>query len=336
MARPTIRDIAQVAGVSPAAVSFALNSRPGISQATRERILDVANQMGWTPNAAARALSASKAHAVGLVIERPQTSYSSERFFFDLMVGIESRLKQAQLDLVLQMTQSLEEEMSIYRTWWAQKRVDGVIVVNPRSHDPRALVLAELGLPAVFVGEPVEGFGSVVGNDAVMMKTLAEHLIAAGARRIAYLCGSAALVHIQRRQRTLSRFGAQHGVDVMIAAETDYAEASAQAETAQLLRSPARPDAIIFDNEVLALGGTQAIGEAGLKVGHDVLTASCEDSPICRVLSPAITSLARSPATMGEHAAQLLTAMLDGEPARTFAEGVPRLVVRASSSAGKH
>ncbi|MDO5721534.1 MAG: LacI family DNA-binding transcriptional regulator [Actinomycetaceae bacterium] len=331
MARPTIRDIAAVAGVSPAAVSFALNSRPGISAATRERILEVANQMGWTPNAAARALSASRAHAVGLVIERPQTSYSSERFFFDLMVGIQSRLKRAELDLVLQMVQTLDEEMDTYRAWYSQKRVDGVIVVNPRSNDPRTVVLGELGLPAVFIGEPAQGFGSVVSNDSAMMRTLAEHLMEAGARRIAYLCGSGSLVHIQRRQRTLSRFGAQHGVDVVIASETDYTERSAQAETTQLLRSPARPDAIIFDNEVLALGGTQAITATGLKVGIDVITASCEDSPICRVLNPPITSIARSPAAMGEHAAQLLVSMLEGESARNFAEDVPRLVVRESS-----
>ena len=332
MARPTIRDIAAVAGTSPTAVSFALNSRPGISDATRKRILDVANRMGWTPNAAARSLSAAKANAVGLIIEHPQTSYSSERFFFDLIVGIESRLKRSQLDLVLHMAQSLDEEIATYRTWAGQKRVDGVIVVNPRSDDPRARVLRELGLPAVFVGEPVEGFGSVVGNDEAMMRTIARHLVDAGATRIGYLCGFGSLIHIQRRCHTLSRFGAQHGVDVVIAADTDYTETSGYEHTRELLASKTAPDALIFDNEVLALGGSLAVVDAGLVAGEDVLTASCEDSPICRISNPPITAITRAPAVMGEHAAQILIAMLGDDEPRTHAEEVPRLIERASSA----
>lgn len=331
MSRPTIRDIAAAAGVSPSAVSFALNSRPGISQATRERVLAIANQMGWTPNAAARALSNSKAHAVGLVIERPHNSYSSERFFFDLMVGIQARLKQTHLDLVLQMTQTLTEELAVYRAWHGQQRVDGVIVVNPRSSDPRPALLADLSLPAVFIGEPIPQFGSVVANDEAMMLEIAKHLVSMGARRIAYLCGSGGLIHIQRRQHSLSAFGAQHGVDVMIAAETDYTETSGYSQTTQLLKSPQPPDAIIFDNEILALGGSQALRALNLRMGEDVLAISCEDSPICRVLSPAMSAVARAPAVLGEHAAQILMSMLKGEQARTFAENVPRLIIRDST-----
>lgn len=331
MSRPTIRDIAAVAGVSPAAVSFALNSRPGISPATRERILAVANQMGWTPNAAARALSASKAHAVGLVVARPHDSYVSERFFFELMVGLQSRLKRAELDLVIQMPENILDEMAVYRSWWAQQRVDGVICVDPRIEDPRPALLKELGMPAVFIGEPVDGFGSVVGNDEAMIRIIAEHLVDAGAGRIGYLCGLTSLVHTQRRANALSRFGSQHGVDVVISAETNYTQTSGYGETVQLLGSPAPPDAIIFDNEVLALGGAQAISAGGLQMGRDVLAVSCEDSLICRVLNPAMTAIARDPALMGEHAAQVLISILQGEQTRTFAETIPQLIIRQST-----
>lgn len=331
MSRPTIRDIAAVAGVSPTAVSFALNSRPGISPATRQRIITIADHMGWTPNAAARSLSASKAHAVGLVIARPQNSYVSERFFFQLMVGLQARLKQTGLDLVLQMTDTIPDEMAVYRAWAAQRRVDGVICVDPRFDDPRPALLTELDLPAVFVGEPVAEFGAVIGNDEAMIRMVAQHLVDAGASRIGYLCGLTTLVHTQRRTQALSRFGAQHGIDIMISAETDFTESSGLDETAQLLSSPTPPDAIIFDNEVLALGGAQAIRARGLRLGYDVLTVSCEDSIACRILEPPMTAVAREPSVLGEHAAQVLHAILHNEEPRSFVEAVPELIIRRST-----
>lgn len=331
MNRPTIRDIASVANVSPTAVSFALNNRPGISEATRERVLAVAKQMGWTPNAAARALSASRANAVGLVIARPDASLSPERFFFGLMVGLQARLKRDSIDLVLQISNSIAEEIDIHRTWWGQQRVDGVIVVDPRLDDPRPKTLQTLGMPAVFVGEPVEGFSSVVGNDEGMMTALAKHLADHGARRIGYLTGLASLVHTQRRQQALTRFGLEHGIDIVISSETDYSEQSGTSETSRLLQAKRPLDAIIFDNEILALGGAQAVASRGLKIGEDILIASCEDSPICRVVTPPITAAAREPALMGEHAAGLLLSVLEGEPHKAFAENVPEIVERAST-----
>ncbi|MDO5048750.1 MAG: LacI family DNA-binding transcriptional regulator [Actinomycetaceae bacterium] len=332
MDRPTIRDIASVANVSPTAVSFVLNSKPGVSEATRERVLAVAKQMGWTPNAAARALSASKANAVGLVIARPETSLSSERFFFGLLVGIQARLKRDNMDLVLQISNNISEEIETYRTWWGQRRVDGVVVVDPRLDDPRPAALEDLGMPAVFVGEPVEGFSCVVGNDEGMITDIAKHLASQGAKRIGYLTGLASLVHTQRRQRALTRFGLQHGIDIIVSSETDYSEQSGISETNRLLDARRPLDAIIFDNEILALGGAQAINAHGLQIGKDILTASCEDSPICRVLTPPMTAAAREPALLGEHAAQLLLSVFDGEEPKIFAENVPKIIERPSST----
>ncbi len=331
MQRPTIRDIATAANVSPTAVSFVLNSKPGVSTATRERVLAVAKQMGWTPNAAARALSASKANAVGLVIARPDTPLTSERFFFGLLLGIQARLKRDNIDFLMQIANSIAEEIDTYRTWWSERRVDGVIVVDPRLDDPRPKIIRELGMPAVFLGEPVEGFSCVVGNDEGMITSIAKHLADQGATRIGYLTGLASLVHTQRRQKALTRFGLQHGVDIIISSETDYSEQSGISETNRLLSAKLPLDAIIFDNEILALGGAQAIADHGLTMGKDILTASCEDSPICRVLTPPMTAAAREPALMGEHAAQLLLSTLEGGETKTFAENVPQIIERASS-----
>ena len=92
MKRPTIADIARRAGVTKAAVSFALNGQPGVSAATRERILAIAGEIGFQPNSAARALSDGRAGAFGLIIDRPARTLGVEPYFTQLISGIQAEL----------------------------------------------------------------------------------------------------------------------------------------------------------------------------------------------------------------------------------------------------
>src|SRR5438105_9870356 len=129
MKRPTIADIAQRAGVTKAAVSFALNGQPGVSAATRERIIAIAAEVGFQPSSAARALSDGKAGAFGLVIDRPARTLGSEAFFMQLISGIQGELTSSYMSLLFTMAEDQAAEIEMYRTWWAQRRVDGVFLV---------------------------------------------------------------------------------------------------------------------------------------------------------------------------------------------------------------
>ncbi|MEJ8651997.1 LacI family DNA-binding transcriptional regulator [Streptomyces sp. MS1.AVA.3] len=152
--RPTIKDIARRAGVSESAVSFALNDRPGVSQDTRARVRRVAEELGWQANSAARALSGERAGAMGLVLARPAQTLGVESFFLQLVSGIQEVLSARKIALLFQVVEDLDAECALYRRWWAERRVDGVLVVDPRTEDPRPELLASLGLPAVVVGGP--------------------------------------------------------------------------------------------------------------------------------------------------------------------------------------
>ncbi|RPF45091.1 regulatory LacI family protein [Streptomyces sp. Ag109_G2-6] len=150
--RPTIKDIARQAGVSESAVSFALNGKPGVSEDTRARIRGVAQELGWQPNSAARALSGERSGAVGLVLARPAHTLGAESFFLRLVSGIQEVLSAAGTALLFQVVEDVEAECAVYRRWWAERRVDGVLVVDPRTRDPRPALLTGLGLPAVVIG----------------------------------------------------------------------------------------------------------------------------------------------------------------------------------------
>ena len=86
--RPTISDIARLAGVSKGAVSYALNNRPGVSESTRARVLRIADELGWVPNSTARALSGQRADTVGLALSRSPRSLAVEPFFLDFLAGL--------------------------------------------------------------------------------------------------------------------------------------------------------------------------------------------------------------------------------------------------------
>ena len=118
--RVTIKDIAREAGVSKGAVSYALNDRPGLADSTRERILRIADELGWRPNSAARSLSAARANACGLVLARPARTLAVEGFFPEFLAGVESELSARSIALTLQLATDVESEVEVYRRWWAE------------------------------------------------------------------------------------------------------------------------------------------------------------------------------------------------------------------------
>src|SRR4051812_3799465 len=149
MKRPTITDIAREAGVSKGAVSYALNGRPGVSEATRRRITEIARELGWAPSSTARALSGGRAGVIGLVLDRPPDVLGVEPFLTALLDGI------GPASLLLQVVPDLETELVAYRRWRGERKVDGVLLTGPGLAGDRIGELTRIGLPAVVLGGPL-------------------------------------------------------------------------------------------------------------------------------------------------------------------------------------
>ncbi len=154
MTRVTINEIARISGVSKGAVSYALNGRPGVSGATRQRILDVAADLGWAPNRTARLLSESRTDAFGLVLGRDAKTLASEPFYMEFLAGIESELSARSYALLLQVCPDMDDELKTYRRWSSERRVDAVVVVDLRLADARIALLHQLELPASSLATP--------------------------------------------------------------------------------------------------------------------------------------------------------------------------------------
>src|SRR5262245_383192 len=213
--RITIRDIAERAGVSKGAVSYALNGRPGVSDDTRNRILAIARELGWYPNRAARALSAARADACGLVIARPARTLALEPFFMEFLAGVEQELSARSLALTIQLVGDVEEEIEVYRRWWGEHRVDGVLMVDLRVDDPRIDEIVRLGLPAVVVGGPVKNraLPAVWHDEAGVIVEAVRYLAALGHRRLAHVTGVGEFVHTVQRMAAFESASKELGLE---------------------------------------------------------------------------------------------------------------------------
>lgn len=327
MVRQTIGDIAGKLGLSPAAVSYALNGLPGVSDATRARVVALAVELGWQPNVSARSLSRSKADAIGLVLARPAEEADSEPYYLGLLAGIEAATATAGVSLVLRFVAPDEQvEIEAYRRWHAEHRVDGVLLVNLRLDDARPAALELLGLP-YFVHGGRRGDEGWQFDAHLEAGLLAEHLAGLGHRRVAHVSGPRNLVHEHQRVAGLDKAAAALGVE-LFHAEADYTFGGAEAATHRILQEQPAPTAFVYSSDLMAVGGSALLRARGMET---TAVASWDDSVLCRTAAPSITALDRDPYEAGRRSARILLRRLAGEPEDRYDWNQTPLVIRESS-----
>jgi DNA-binding LacI/PurR family transcriptional regulator len=318
--RPTIDDVAARAGVSSAAVSFAMNGRPGVGEDTRRRILAAAAELGWRPSAHARGLAQARAHAIGLLLARPVEQLEIDPFFVRFLAGVERTLARSDHALVLRvMDGGVPVDLDAYARLAASGRVDGFLLCDVELEDPRFDVIE---LPAVVAGHPVSPcpFPWLETEHARGVETAVEHLIGLGHRRIGFCGSSERLEHVQARLRawraTLSAAGLEPGP----VAFGDAARPLGDDVTA-----------IVYASDMLAAAGLAAARERGIAVPAELSITGFDDSHLAALASPPITSVRVDYAEFGEAAAAALLAVIDRKPVPAFRGAPPELAVRAST-----
>jgi LacI family transcriptional regulator, repressor for deo operon, udp, cdd, tsx, nupC, and nupG len=330
--RPTIDDVARRAGVSPAAVSFAVNGRPGVGAETRARILRAAAELGWEPSAAARALGGARARAIGLVLARDPAELEADAFFVRFLSGLERTLAPRDHALLLQLTPARGEvAANAYERLAASGRVDGFVLTDVERDDPRYAVCEAAGLPAVVAGHPGAGcpFPWVETEHGRGMAAAAQYLGELGHERIGFLGGPASLdyvqVRLERWRAALVAAGREPGAAVCVEPAELLADAAAR-----MLADGAT--AVACTSDVLALGLVAAARAAGRRVPDDLSVMGFDDSALAALAAPALTSVRVDYAEFGAAAAATLLALLDGEPTSAARLAEPELVVRVSTA----
>jgi DNA-binding LacI/PurR family transcriptional regulator len=322
-------------GVSKGAVSFALNGRPGVSHATRARILRAAAEMNWRPHSAARALSGARADAVGLVLARPARTLGVEPFFAQILSGLQATLSARSIALHLLVVEDTAAEVEAYRRWVSEHRVDGVVLVDLKARDPRPAVLQDLGVPSVVLGGPGRhgNLSSVWADDRAAMLSIVDYLAALGHTRIAHVAGLPEFQHTQRRIRALRDAADRLGLVEAESLPTDFSDTEGAATTRTLLSRTPRPTAIVYDSDLMAVAGLGVAAEMAVPVPGDLSIVAFDDSVLTRIVHPALTSLSRDTVALGGQVAdELLTVITDPGRTRNVKAPTPRLTVRESTA----
>ncbi|KAB2590174.1 LacI family DNA-binding transcriptional regulator [Streptomyces cyaneofuscatus] len=335
--RVTINDVAARAGVSRGAVSLAFNNRPGVSEATRERIMEAVTELGWVPSQTAIKLSGSAtgaADTVGLVIARPARQLGLEPFYMEFISGAESVLEEHRCSLLLHLVRDVTQEIAVHREWWQSRRIAGSILVDIQQNDPRVTELAAIGLPAVAVGHPslTGGFTSVWTDDEAAVHEAVRYLAALGHRRIARVGGHPSLGHTIIRTAALNSIVAELGLEPARSVTTDYSGEQGARATRSLLASPHRPTAIVYDNDIMAVAGLSVAAEMGLDVPRDVSLIAWDDSQLCQLTHPTLSAMSHDVFGFGADVTRRLFDVVHRRDLSSGPAAPPVLLPRGSSA----
>lgn len=315
MPRTTIADVARAAGVSKGAASHALNGKPGVSDATRARVLLRAEELGWRPDFAARALSSSSRGSYGLAVARTPDTIGTESFFMSLLAGIEEGLSARDTALVIQLVPDVAAECRVLERWAGERRVHGALLIDPRVDDLRIATVERLGIPAAVMA-PVplsDSIATLVCDEDARMDIALTHLVDRGHRRIAYLAGDAPFLHVVHRRHRFELACSELQVSGEVE-HGDYSAARARDSSRHLAaHDPGRrPTAVIADNDLLAALILGELASLGIRVPEDMAVLALEDSLLCGVTRPRLTAVARDVVAHGREMVELLGTVVSG------------------------
>lgn len=329
----TLRDLAEQLGVSRSTVSRALRDDPQIAVGTRERVRALASSLGYLPDAAARALTRRRAQAVGLMLPRSSELVFGNPYFSELLLGVSLEAEAAGYPLLLSTSPEPD-----FGAWLREGRVDGLILLGSsvQGRDvPELNRLIRAGYPVVAIHAAPRALRAVTigSNERAGVWQALAHLQQSGHRRVAFLAGPRGSRYAERRVRAfrtgLEAFGLE--VDDALLVPTDDSRAGGEHATAELLRRGHGFDAVLADNDLVALGAYRALAGAGLPVPDAVSVIGFDDTPLASVVRPALSSVRQPTRRLGELAfTALLTLMAGGTVASTRL--ATRLVVRESTA----
>jgi LacI family transcriptional regulator len=326
-----IGDVAQRAGVSPATVSRVLNGSGAVSPERAAKVREAAAELGYTPSGPARALRQQRTRVWAAIVADVQNP-----FFTAVVRGMEDVAVAEDHRLVLGNTDEDLDKEAAYLDIAVAEQMAGVDIAVASARESRLDVLIDRGIPVVAIDRRPQRHAkevdSVVVDNELGARQATEHLLAAGARRIACVTGPARVSTASERlaghQAALRAGGATPDADLVRRA--DFKEDGGYAATRSLLAGRRRPDALFVTNNLMTLGALRAVQEAGLRVPEDLLIVGFDDAPWTTLVAPRLTVVAQPTHELGRQAALLLATATRDLPARHVVLP-PTLLVRESS-----
>lgn len=332
--RVTQLDIARAASVSQATVSRVLAGDERVDPITRDRVMAAVEMHNYRPDARARSLRNKTTGLIGLAIQRPAHGLEDDPFYTSLISEIADGLAGTEYRLCLQLVATQEQQYEVYEELLRGRSVDGMILVESEANDSRLELLHRDSFPFVLIGNPGGLNVWSVDNDNVHAGQLAtRHLMEQGYERIGMIAGRRGLMVSDERVLGYQRALGLSGMPTQVF-HSDFGLEAAEATATLALSRPDRPDALVVLDDFMALGVLRAARRYGLSVPDDLGLIGFNDSKLCEMTSPELSSVSLNLRRLVQSAVKRLISVLEDEaPEFPEREIVPCLLkVRTSSS----
>jgi DNA-binding LacI/PurR family transcriptional regulator len=316
--RPTLEVVAARAGVSRATASRVLRGASNVSDEARDAVLEVARQLAYSPNRAARSLVTRRSDTVAFLVAESEDRLFGDPFFLAMLRGAQTEIAAAGLQLVF-VVASNHTESEHFENYAGGGHVDGVLLLSLHGDDRLPQHLEAMGVPTVLSGRPFSGSGDICYVDADNLgggRAATTLLVERGARTIATITGPqdmcvgqdrlqgyrAALAQARRRTRK------------SLVVQGDFSVEGGYQAMRQLLRTDPDVDGVFAASDLMAIGAMRALHEAGRKVPADVAVVGFDDVREATLTAPPLTTVRQPVNELGRTMARTLLARIEGEP----------------------
>ena len=328
-----IKDVAREVEMSTATVSRALRGLPGVTEETRERVMDAAHRLGYVPSPRAAGLATGQTRTVAVVVP-----FVTRWFFATVVHGAEQVLRQRGYDLLLyNLGGDRDARHRVFETSLLTKRVDAVLVLSLKPSPHELAGLETLGRPVTIVGADLPGWATVRIDDELAARTATRHLVDLGHRRVAYVGGStegvldftAPVARVSGYRATLAEAGVAH--DPALEVDGEFSVVGGMRAAHELLALDDRPTAIFAASDEMAIGVLRAARERGLRVPEDLSVIGIDNHEMADFFD--LTTVAQPVLEQGRVAAQLVLGALRSEDRDPDQVVLPtKLVVRRTTA----
>lgn len=303
----TLKDIAAYCGVSVASVSKALNHAPDIGAETGEKIRAAARELGYHPNAAARALKTRRTYSIGVLFEEGSRSGLTHEFFSSLLESLKQAVESRGYDVTF-ISGNIGKTRMSYLEHCRYRNFDGVVIAN--ANEPEGIVseLVNSEIPVVSIDYIYENRSAVLSDNVQSMKDLVEYVHSMGHRRIAFIYGEVTAVTRSRLdsfRKNCARLNIPIREEYIREGRYYRPEISARI-TRELMALEEPPTCILYPDDIAQFGGVNELLAMGYRIPQDVSVAGFDGIRLGQMLNPQITTIHQDTETMGNQAAQLL------------------------------
>jgi LacI family transcriptional regulator len=318
----TIKDVAKAAGVHVSTVSRTFSAPHLVNPHTRVRVLATAEQLGYRPNRAARALVTGRTHNMGLIV-----ADIANPFFPPLIKAADGQARERDYHVFVADTDEdplVEEEL----VQTLAKQVDGVLLCSPRMSGALIDQLRR-NVPLVLINRVVDGLPAVVMDVAQGARAAIGHLVELGHRSIALLCGPPGSWTNRQIRRSAATMAAEAGVDLVMLGPNPPTELAGIAAAEQVRRTGVT--GVLTYNDLMGIGLLEGLESIGVSVPGDISVVGIDDIALSRFIRPKLTTVVMPAAAAGRAAVDMLLQQNDG-----LVTLPTRLVIRESSGPGPH